>query len=202
MPFASKHGGWVEKYNKGEISMCRGWQMPYRKDNPYTYHVWYTGSFNELERRPNEGEEMWWRVQTHDFDDDKWEWFFSPEMKKTWGPKECKYFEDPNDIICTLQQLSDVAEKFQFPIWVLDYMVTNGMIKNQNLISMIEMRKQSEKNQGAVTHTIKERDASTNKISEFRKAQGQKKKSEVADLLNPIKKEVTGAKKKKEKALV
>ena len=203
MPFISKHGGWVEKYDGGEnpieISLCKGWQMPFDAQNPFTHYVWFSGSFSKVERRFNENEEALWRVQTHEFDDDKWEWFLSDSMRKRWNAHECRYVEDPNDIICTKQELSPLADKFQFPIWVLEYMTQTGLIKNENMFRMIETRKKMEAEEGYTKHTIKERETSNIKVAEFRKQQGIKKKAEVDDLLNPDKdiKVDTAAKKPK-----
>ena len=81
-------------------------------------------------------------------------------------------------------------------------MVAQGLIKNENMVRMIDTRKQMEKDIGYTTHTIKERDNSNLKIAEFRKKKGEEQKAEVEALLNPVKiTEVQIAKidKKKEK---
>ena len=205
MPFCSTHGGWVERYQdpKGEeleMHLCKGWQMSYDLANPMTYRVWYSGSFSKVDRNFNENEIALWRVQTNDFDDDKWEWWFSETIKKRWNLHEVQYIEDPNDVICTNNNLKPDERKFEFPIWVLEYMVQIGLIRNENMIRMIETRKKMESEVGYSTHTIKERDNSNLKVTEFRKKKGEEKKNEVDELLNPQKESKKG--KGKEKALV
>lgn len=197
MPFVSSHGGWVEKYREPdadpsdsgrEISLCVGWRMPFDMQHPATHMVWYSGSFSKIDRNFNENETALWRVQTCDFDDNMWEWFLSAVMKKRWNLHECRYVEDPNDVINNNPHLDN---KFQIPISVLDHLVSTGLIKTENMKRLIQTRKKMEEEDGLVTHTIKEQQELSDFVQEKKKEKAKLKVSEVESLLSGKKAKTT-----------
>ncbi len=197
-PFVSSHGGWVERYkdhastdpndNGVEMSLCVGWRMPFDLNHPATHMVWYSGSFSKLDRNFNENETSLWRVQVCDFNDDMWEWFLSPVMRKRWALHECRYIEDPNDVI---NNNSNLSEKFQIPLSVLDHLVTIGLIKTENMKRLIATRKKMEEEDGLVSHTIKERVELADHVYEKKKEKAKAKVSEVDSLLSGKKEKTT-----------
>lgn len=157
MPFVSEMGGWVERcpvLGGKEIKLCLGSVFPYDYDNPATYQVWYKGSFSTSDRRFNENETPLWRVQTHTFTKEMWQWFLDGREVDSTGYKSgervrdrmaCHYIEDGLDVRCIHKHLT---KEFEYPTWVLQELINDGTITNQNLIDAIAAKVEEERRLG------------------------------------------------------
>ncbi len=193
MPFCCGQGGWVEAYNGREIPMCFGRVSTYNpKDVAYQRTI-HEGSADLANRAWNTNSDPLFRVQTHDFTLEMWQWFMDTARYRM----GCCYKEDGSDVYMTKPGMNQADA---YPMWVLKQLVKEGEIQDTNTISLIERREKEEAALGAAPLN-REEIRNTEEVEKIKKEEIAKAKlDEMKSVIDPNNEFSQSKKKEKAKA--